>query len=176
MTSAFKPKDTTTVRCRASYRIPPSRNPRTHQVYAAYTAVARAVSTADAKKMAADLADEIKRNGALGVRPSNKPHEYLPTNANPPVLNPRQQQAKTRVEQLAKQACQDVPQWPGESPQHWGDRVHKRLAELVGNELQPELFLDLKTGAKGLDSTWYEALMNQLPRAFRNVPAITVRC
>ncbi|MEV6813270.1 hypothetical protein [Micromonospora sp. NPDC051296] len=218
----MKPKDTATVRCRASYFIPPARKPKTHQVYAAYTAVARAVTTADAKKMAADLADEIKRNGTLGVKPADKPHEYLPTGANPPTLNTRQQQAKTRVEQLAKQACKDVQRWPGESPQHWGDRVHKRLAELVGaepasanlfaevgyrngvlasrwnnpvtgregwekgakapdvvfgvNELEPELFLDLKTGAKGLDTTWYRDLQNQLPRDFRNTPAITVRC
>src|SRR5215207_10085210 len=53
----MKPKGTATVRCRASYYIPPARNPKNHQVYAAYTAVARAVTTADAKKMAADLAD-----------------------------------------------------------------------------------------------------------------------
>ncbi|WP_433116336.1 hypothetical protein [Micromonospora sp. CA-246542] len=218
----MKPKDTKTVRCRASYYIPPARKPKTHQVYAAYTAVARAVTTTDAKKMAADLADEIKRNGTLGVKPADKPHEYLPTGANPPALNTRQQQAKTRVEQLAKQACKDVQRWPGESPQHWGDRVHKRLAELVGaepasanlfaevgyrnglparrwknpvtgregwekgakapdvvlgvDELRPELILDLKTGAKGLETKWYGDLQNQLPARYRNVPAITVRC
>lgn len=218
----MKPKDTATIKCRASYYIPPSRRPKTYQVYAAYTAIARAVTTADTKKMAADLADEIKRNGALGVKPAEKPHEYLPTGANPPTLNTRQQQAKTRVEQLAKQACKDVQRWPGESPQHWGDRVHKRLAELVGaepastnlfaevgyrggrlaskwknpltgregwekdakapdvvlgvNELRPELFLDLKTGAKGLETKWYGDLQNQLPARYRNVAAITVRC
>ncbi|GAB1645349.1 hypothetical protein KRMM14A1259_57720 [Krasilnikovia sp. MM14-A1259] len=44
------------------------------------------------------------------------------------------QRAKTRVEQLAKQACTDVPKWPGESATHWGTRVHTRFAELVDDE------------------------------------------
>ncbi|WBB91297.1 hypothetical protein [Verrucosispora sp. WMMC514] len=218
----MKPKDTKTARCRASYYIPPARNPKTHQIYAAYTAVARAVTTTDAKKMAADFADEIERNGALGVKPPNKSHEYLPPGVSPPALNTRQQQARTRVEQLAKQACADVQRWPGESAQHWGDRVHRRLAELVDaepasanlfaevgylnetlarrwknpvtgregwekgakapdvvlgvSELEPELFLDLKTGAKGLELKWYEDLKRQLPERYQSIPAITVRC
>ncbi|WP_412735967.1 hypothetical protein [Krasilnikovia sp. MM14-A1259] len=44
------------------------------------------------------------------------------------------------------------------------------------DKLEPELFLDLKTGAAGLDPTWYKKLQNPLPPKFRTVPAIALRC
>jgi len=126
------------------------------------------------------------------------------------------------VDQLAKQACKEVPQLPGESARGWGSRVHARFAELIKAEpasanlfsevayrhgvlgkrwrnpvtrkegwqkdsrvpdvvfgqdrLKPELLLDLKTGAEGLDETWYDELLDQLPDGYENVPVLAIRC
>ncbi len=221
-TKQMKPNGSAKVSCRALYSIPPSRNPKMHTVRAQASAVARALAEADVKQMAKDLADEFKRNGRLGVAPPNTGHEFLPKGSAPPTLNARQQQAKTRVEQLAKQACREVPQLPGESARGWGSRVHARFAELITAEpstgnlfsevayrhgglgkrwlnpvtkqqgwlkdsrvpdvvfgqerLKPELFLDLKTGAEGLDDNWYDELVDQLPKGYDKVPAFAVRC
>jgi hypothetical protein len=133
-TTSMKPNGSTKVSCPAVYSIPPSRNPKMHSVRAQASAVARALAEADVKQMAKDLADELKRNGRLGVTPPNTGHEYLPKGTSPPRLNPRQQQAKTRVDQLAKQACREVPKLPGESDRGWGSRVHARFGELIKAE------------------------------------------
>jgi hypothetical protein len=221
-TKSMKPNGSAKVSCRASYTIPPSRNPKMHSVRAQASAVARALAEADVKQMAKDLADELKRNGKLGVKPPNTGHEYLPKGTAQPTLNPRQQAAKTRVEQLAKQACREVPQLPGETARGWGSRVHARFAELINGEpaganlfsevayrhgglgkrwnnpvtrqqgwqkdsrvpdavfgtdrLKPDLFLDLKTGAEGLDDGWYDELVDQLPKGYEKTPVFAVRC
>lgn len=57
----------------------------------------------------------------------------LPGGTRPP-LNAEQQAAKTRVEQLGRQACSEITQGLNESAQSWGRRVHTRFNELINAE------------------------------------------
>jgi hypothetical protein len=65
----------------------------------------------------------------------------LPGGTRPP-LTAEQQAAKSRVEQLAKQACQNVSN-AGLSPQAWGVAVHKELGRLISLAGNPKLFSEV---------------------------------
>jgi len=61
----MKPNGRTSMTCRASYYIAPSRNPRQHQVYASFQAVARALVDAEIKTLLDDVRRERERACAL---------------------------------------------------------------------------------------------------------------
>lgn len=151
-TRSMKPNGTVRVSCRAGYSIPPSRNPRTHTVRADATAMARALAEADIRQMAKDLADQIvsSRNP-----PPRTGAEYFPK-GQAPALNARQQAARDRVDQLAKRACREVKQLPGEDPTTWGRRVHQRLAQMLAAEPRAsQLYSEVGYRAGGLSRRWY---------------------
>ncbi|GAA1029158.1 hypothetical protein GCM10009557_16650 [Virgisporangium ochraceum] len=57
-------------------------------------------------------------------------------------------------------------------------RKGTRVPDVVygSDRLQPEFFIDLKTGDTGLDNKWYGELNDQLPPGYRNLPVIAIRC
>jgi hypothetical protein len=67
------PNGSASTACWASYYIPPSRNPRTHQVYATARAVAQALVQADVDKLISDLKKERERNRPVPRPPQNRP-------------------------------------------------------------------------------------------------------
>ncbi|MCX4386491.1 hypothetical protein OG777_06050 [Micromonospora peucetia] len=151
-TKSMRPNGSVTTSCFARYRIPPSRNPKVHTVRAQASTVARAVVQADIKALADDLARELIRNRRLRATPTPAPAGTAPNaptatarpqatrsamvfpTATSPSLTPAQQQAKARVEQLAKQACREVARQPHHTAATWGTAVHSRLAELIEAE------------------------------------------
>ena len=62
----------------------------------------------------------------------------IPGGTRPP--DPEIDTAKSKLEQLAKQACEDVPQLPGQTAQSWGKKVHTRFEELIQNSGDSTLF------------------------------------
>ncbi|NES13834.1 MULTISPECIES: hypothetical protein [Micromonospora] len=151
-TRTMKANGTVRVSCRAAYSIPPSRNPRTHTVRADATAIARALAEADIRQMAKDLADQITGNRNP---PTRTGAEYFPK-GRPPTLTARQQAARDRVDQLAKRACREVKQLPGEDATAWGSRVHRRLAQMLADEPRTsQLYSEVGYRAGGLSRRWY---------------------
>jgi hypothetical protein len=62
----------------------------------------------------------------------------LPGGRRPP--DPEVDQATTKLDRLAKQACGEIKRLPDETPSAYGTRVHQRFEELISQLADPTLF------------------------------------
>lgn len=84
----MRPNSNATVRCTATYYIPPSRNPTMHTVRAAAQAVARAAVEADIAKMISDLKNDIKQARTARQESGRTPGTPAPAATNLPSAPP----------------------------------------------------------------------------------------